>query len=216
MLDTLSLFQDIRAMTRRTFVFTTAVLLLVPSFAFAQSAAPAPTPAAAPVHGAGHAAMAACKGDMATLCGAVERGGGRKIQCLKDNQAKLSAGCQSAIQAVLDGQGGGKAAKAGGKGMEACHADLATVCAGVEKGQGRLVKCLKENAAKLSPTCQLALQAQQARRALTKDAKAACAADQASLCQEAEKGKGMNCLRENSAKASPGCQQALASLPGKH
>ena len=35
----------------------------------------------------------ACKSDRATLCGGVERGGGRILQCLRANQAKLSPSC---------------------------------------------------------------------------------------------------------------------------
>lgn len=205
-------------MTRLTFMIATAVLMLSPAFALAQSAAPAPaaSPQVAPAQGPGRAAMAACRGDLASLCASVEKGGGRKIQCLKDNQAKLSTSCQSAIQAVLDGRSAEKAAKGGSKAMQACQADLTTFCAGVEKGQGRLAKCMAENATKLSPPCQAAVKDQQAKRALNKEAKAACAADQAALCAVAEKGHGaMKCLRENAAKASPGCQQALASLPGK-
>lgn len=34
-----------------------------------------------------------------------------------------------------------------------CKVDMKKLCAGVEKGQGRIVQCLKQNTAKLSPAC---------------------------------------------------------------
>jgi hypothetical protein len=38
-------------------------------------------------------------------------------------------------------------------GLTACRADVKQHCAGVEPGAGRLVKCLGDNVAKLSPAC---------------------------------------------------------------
>ena len=52
-------------------------------------------PAAAQERGA---LRQACVGDYRTLCSDVQRGGGRIIQCLKANEAKLSAACRSAMQ----------------------------------------------------------------------------------------------------------------------
>ena len=46
------------------------------------------------------ARMAACRDDADSLCQNVERGGGRRTACLKDNQAKLSPGCASALSSV--------------------------------------------------------------------------------------------------------------------
>lgn len=43
---------------------------------------------------------AACKSDRESLCGNVQRGGGAIMGCLRDNQAKLSAGCSSALSAL--------------------------------------------------------------------------------------------------------------------
>jgi len=83
----------------RTLAF--AVLLAAGS-AGAQTPSGAPQavdpPAAGP--GGGPRAMAACRADRDTLCAGVEHGGGRMMQCMKDNYAKLSPGCQSALQAM--------------------------------------------------------------------------------------------------------------------
>lgn len=40
---------------------------------------------------------------------------------------------------------------------DACMADLKTVCAGIQPGEGRVAACAKANFAKLSPPCQQAL-----------------------------------------------------------
>ena len=100
--------------------------------------APARPAAASPIRGN----MRACRTDMATLCASVEKGGGGKIKCLADNQAKLSPDCAAAVTNV---QSQRQAAKG------ACEADAATLCAGA-KGPARM-QCLEANKAKLSPAC---------------------------------------------------------------
>jgi len=79
----------------RTLVF--AALLVS---AGAASAQPAPDGPAPPPGGHGRGAMMACKADRETLCAGVERGGGRIMQCMKDNYAKLSPGCLDAMKAM--------------------------------------------------------------------------------------------------------------------
>jgi hypothetical protein len=55
--------------------------------------------------------------------------------------------------------------RAGGHGaMKACKADHDKYCAGVEKGGGRIMACMKEHADKLSPGCKSALQTMRAER----------------------------------------------------
>lgn len=46
----------------------------------------------------------------------------------------------------------------------ACSADFQSLCPGVQPGGGRIVACLQQNAAKLSPDCQKALEASRAAR----------------------------------------------------
>jgi hypothetical protein len=43
--------------------------------------------------------------------------------------------------------------------MKACSEDMKTFCANVERGEGRIAKCLKENESKLSAACKEKLQA---------------------------------------------------------
>jgi hypothetical protein len=75
-------------MMRRRFRLPLACLLLAAAPALA-------APALAQERGA---LRQACVGDYRALCANVERGGGRIIQCLKANEAKLSAGCRGALQ----------------------------------------------------------------------------------------------------------------------
>jgi Cysteine rich repeat len=41
--------------------------------------------------------------------------------------------------------------------QQACAADYQSLCSGVQPGGGRIIACLQQNAAKLSPTCQKAM-----------------------------------------------------------
>ena len=169
---------------------------------------------------------------MQTLCGSVERGGGRKIACLKENQAKLSPGCQAAITTVLSKYGAAPVpaaapasapvpaaapatSAAAANVHQACHADIAAVCAGVDKSNGGIGKCLKDNAAKLSPGCQAAIADRKAKmQVLRQQAKAACATDSQTLCGAGAKGHAaLQCLREKESQLSAGCREVLASLP---
>ena len=86
--------------------------------------------------------LRACRSDMATLCLGVEKGGGRRIKCLLDNQAKLSPDCAATISA---GQQKRVAVKA------VCGADAKVLCPKAH-GAERL-QCLETNKAQLSPGC---------------------------------------------------------------
>lgn len=44
--------------------------------------------------------MAACRTDLASLCQDAERGSGRRMACLQDNQAKLSPDCATALGTI--------------------------------------------------------------------------------------------------------------------
>ncbi len=177
--------------------------------------------------GPGHQALVACRADMVALCSGVEVGGGRKFNCLAQNREKLSPGCQAAIQTVLakngsvavaaevpPGPGGPPTGRPQIKVHQICRADIASVCAGVEKGQGRIAKCLNENSAKLSPPCQSGLSQRKAeRQMLRRDVGLACARDRQNVCGAGLKGhEVLVCLRQAQAKLSEGCQQALAKL----
>lgn len=98
--------------------------------------------------------------------------------------------------------------------MQVCKADADKLCASAERGGGRM-RCLVENEAKLSGECKAVItKMQEARNAVRE----ACKTDISSLCAAADADKegrraGMRCLRENQAKLSKGCADALAQMP---
>lgn len=94
----------------------------------------------------------------------------------------------------------------GDRPMAACRADVDTLCPGTARGERR--KCLQDNQAKLSPTCQSALTEMQAR---AKAMREACAGDVKSHCAGIESAGGqlVQCLRTNVAKLSPTCGAAF-------
>ena len=131
--------------------------------------------------------MAACRTDLATFCQSVEAGGGKKVRCLIENQAKLSPDCAATIQTRADKRADRKAdasnaagavvpaqpgaAPAGAavgepkkKRMGACRADMKALCGDVQKGGGAKIACLRDNTAKLSPDCATVLTSIPARR----------------------------------------------------
>jgi Cysteine rich repeat len=97
--------------------------------------------------------MRACRTDIATLCGAVEQGGGRKVKCLMDNQAKLSPDCAAAVTSVQSQKQASKSA---------CESDIATLCP-TARGPARR-QCLDANTARLSPACADTLAARAAKQ----------------------------------------------------
>ena len=149
--------------------------------------APAATPKAAsstprqPSSAQIGAIRSACRSDYPKVCAGVPTGGAAALQCLEKNQSKVSAGCQRAVAAV---SGGAVPPAAGGTGVEtapaaeppptlvlrpmlpreelfvlrsACGADVRALCAGVQPGGGRVVRCLAVQSASLSPACRSVL-----------------------------------------------------------
>jgi hypothetical protein len=117
----------------------------------------------------------ACRGDYPKVCAGVPTGGAPALECLEKNKARVSAGCGKALAAV----GGGAAAPAAGGAApaaagaapvvivlrpmlpreelfvmrSACGGDIRTLCAGVAPGGGRIMQCVANRAADLSPAC---------------------------------------------------------------
>jgi hypothetical protein len=127
------------------------------------------------------AIRSACRSDYPKVCAGVPTGGAAALQCLEKNQSKVSAGCQRAVAAV---SGGAVTPAAGGTAVEAapaaeppptlvlrpmlpreelfvlrsaCGADVRALCAGVQPGGGRIVRCLAVQSASLSPACRSVL-----------------------------------------------------------
>jgi len=84
------------------------------------------------------AAMRVCRGDAQKLCPDVQPGGGRIAACLRENESKLSSGCQAQL----------------GK-IEACAAETKKLCPQA-KGEGELRQCVTDKRAELSAGCRAA------------------------------------------------------------
>ncbi|MBI5320069.1 cysteine rich repeat-containing protein [Bradyrhizobium sp.] len=148
------------------------------SKAESKTAAPAPTAAKKPTEAQASAIRTACRSDYPKVCAGVPTGGAPALECLEKNKARVSAGCGKALAAV----GGGAAPAAGGAApaaagaapaaapvvivlrpmlpreelfvlRSACGADIRTLCAGVAPGGGRIMQCIANRGADLSPAC---------------------------------------------------------------
>ena len=89
-----------------------------------------------------------------------------------------------------------------------CAKDVETHCPGVEGGHGAIVKCLKENEAKLTSECSAHMT--EAREAM-KDVKEACHEDFEKFCHDVKPGRGrvMKCMKKHHAELSEACKAEI-------
>jgi hypothetical protein len=149
----------------------------------APPAAPAAAPPAKPTAQQTAAVRASCRSDFMSHCSGVQPGGAEALQCLKRNEAQLSAASRSAVAAIGGGAPAAAAAPSGAPAAAAapavapigpmptlrprealaivqiCGVEVRSLCAGVPFGGGRVISCLAQNASSLSPSCYGALSA---------------------------------------------------------
>jgi hypothetical protein len=257
-------------------------------------AAPAPaaagtpaTPPATPPAAGGRAAAAlarmqptdeqfgiileACGADIDNHCANVERGPDWQLECLRENAASLSTGCEQVLVAIASTApaaaptpppaAASPPAPAPAPAIAApapapspfpaprarptreqiitifrsCRRDTREYCAGGERAPGSRIRCLRENAANLSPECQEALAAVASGAPAAPAAampprerpvsprevlfliRTSCGGDFRAFCRGVGFGGGraIGCLRENAASLSPACQDALSALGGR-
>ena len=96
---------------------------------------------------------------------------------------------------------------------KACKSDREKFCPGLKPGDGKLVQCMKEHAADLSPECTSAIEAGKQAR---KNIRANCKADTGKFCADAAKEPGgiAKCLESHASELEPACADALKSRPG--
>lgn len=86
-----------------------------------------------------------CQGDIEKFCKNVEPGGGRIIQCLKQNEASLSDACKKAKVEKMEKFQGLR---------DACAEDVTKLCGSVAgAGPGKVRRCLRDNKDKVSTAC---------------------------------------------------------------
>ena len=86
----------------------------------------------------------ACAEDVAKYCKDVTPGGGRVVKCLKEHEKDLSPECKAGQE---------KARARAKEAHEACADDVQKLCKDVQPGEGRVIRCLRENSKDLSPEC---------------------------------------------------------------
>jgi len=96
-----------------------------------------------------------CEKELTSYCKDVTPGEGRILACLYAYSDKLSGQCEFALyDAAVQLQ---RFVAALAYLANECDEDLDNFCSGVEAGEGRLLKCLDENSAKISARCTQAL-----------------------------------------------------------
>jgi hypothetical protein len=99
--------------------------------------------------------MDGCASELASFCSQVTPGEGRILACIYAHQDKLSGRCEYALyDAAVRLE---RAINALTYVATECRADIETVCADVQAGEGRIAQCLDDNRADLSAQCTQAL-----------------------------------------------------------
>ncbi|MGF7159635.1 hypothetical protein FHS85_001254 [Rhodoligotrophos appendicifer] len=140
------------------------------------------------------AIRASCSSDFQANCAGVSPGGQEALQCLQTNVAKLSAACQSAVNAI----GGGAASGA----TPAAPPPAAATAPSAPPAATTAAPAPTVAPVMLTPRQELALVRQ------------SCGRDVRRLCAGVPMGGGRvaACLQANAAALSPGCRGALASI----
>jgi hypothetical protein len=105
--------------------------------------------------------------------------------------------------------------------LAACRGDVQRFCAGMELGGGRIVRCLEENAAKLSKGCKEAIGASAETAPGEAEggggARTACRGDAMRFCADAigDQEKMQRCLQSHAAQLSDGCKTAIIAGGGR-
>lgn len=89
-----------------------------------------------------------------------------------------------------------------------CAEDAAKLCKGVQQGEGRIARCMKEHENELSPACKQNIAKAKER---VKEAAEACKGDAEKVCKDVKPGGGRiaHCLKQNEDSLSPACKEEV-------
>ncbi len=89
-----------------------------------------------------------------------------------------------------------------------CVEDAARFCKGVQQGEGRIARCMKEHENELSPACKQNIAKARER---VKEFAEACKADAEKSCKDIKPGGGriLRCLKQHEDTLSPACKEEM-------
>ena len=90
--------------------------------------------------------------------------------------------------------------------QQVCAGDIATYCAGIPQGGGKIAQCLRANQPKLMPACREAMGKM---AGMMKEVVQACEDDMHRYCAGAAPGTAKECLRANFRELSLPCKREL-------
>ena len=101
--------------------------------------------------------MDACEADLQQYCSQVTPGDGRLLYCVAAHGDKISGDCQYALfeAATLLAKYADTLLDI----AESCEVEIDTLCAEVEIGEGRILRCLDEHEDELGDACRTAMAA---------------------------------------------------------
>ena len=136
-----------------------------------------------------------CSGDFQSHCAGVTPGGMDALMCLEKNEASLSAGCQSAVDAIKGGSSSGASS--------AATAPASQPAAG-SAAPAKAASAPAAKPAAAAPPMNL----RQEMRLVA----ASCFVDFRSFCPNLPVGRGnmIGCLKRNESKLAPACHAALS------
>ncbi len=100
----------------------------------------------------------------------------------------------------------------------ACRDDVQKFCGQVKPGEGRVVRCMKENENNFSPACKTEMEKRRKQAGEKRDAlREACTADAEKFCKGREDGRGgaLRCLQEHEKELSAECHGSMPKRPAR-
>ena len=158
-----------------------------------------------------NAIRSSCRSDYMSNCSSVKPGGIEALQCLQRNVAKLSPGCQSAVNAVSPPPAPAQQATTAPAAPPAAPPPAAARPAAPAPTPHPPVRAATAPAAAAAPPVASRPTAQQ--QAAIRQS---CQSDFMSRCSGVQPGgaDALRCLQRNSAQLSPNCRSAVAALGG--
>lgn len=97
----------------------------------------------------------ACTADIEKRCKTVPLNDGKLFQCMRANEAKLSAGCKTTATATVASLDRRAAAQQAA--LQVCAGDVQRLCKEYDPGNGRYLRCLETFQQRVSAPCNQAI-----------------------------------------------------------